>query len=393
MPTKRINHFGLLFVSLFVFECVTVEEQAQLANAADSEAGFGTIPERMQQFVDDGQISGAVTLVGHRGKIVHLAATGDADAETSRSMKTDSIFAIASMTKPITATAIMILQDDGKLNISDLACKYLPEFRDVSLKTGKASRRITILDLMTHTSGVVGSQRTEGTMQATIEEIAKRPLGFDPGTRWQYSPGLTVCGRIIEVVSGQSYDQFLAKKIFRPLRMDDTTFRPTVAQKPRIVSLYKPGQKGGSIEATDHWIRDDAPERAPNPSGGLYSTASDMARFYQAILNGGELDGRRIVSASAVNQMTHVQTRDLETGFTPGNGWGLGWCIVREPQGPTAALSPGTYGHGGAFGTQGWVDPQRKMIFVLMIQRTGFGNGDASDVRRVFQELAVEAVD
>lgn len=349
------------------------------------------IPERMRAFVEDKQIAGAVTLVARRGCLVHLAAVGAANIEDDRLMKKDSLFAIASMTKPITATAVMILQNEGKLSVHDPVSKYLPELKDVALKTGPPSRAITIFDLLTHTSGIVGSQRCEATLKATIEEIARRPLGFEPGSRWQYSPGLTVCGRVIEVVSGQPYDKFLRDRIFAPLGMADTSFRPTAEQRKRLASLYKPGAKKGSIERTVHWIVDDSSERAPNPSGGLFSTASDMARFYQMILNGGELQGQRIVSKKAVEQMTRLQTEGLTTGFTPGNGWGLGWCVVREPQGVTAMLSPGTCGHGGAFGTQSWVDPKREMIFVLMIQRTGFGNGDASDVRRAFQETAVGA--
>ena len=175
--------------------------------------------------------------------------------------------------------------------------------------------------------------------------------------------------------------------------MADTTFHPSAAQQPRLAVLYQPGAGGNSLARATHWLVDISPDKSPNPSGGLFSTAADMARFYQMILNGGELDGRRIVSAAAVREMTKIQTGDLTTGFTDGNGWGLGWCLVRQPQGVTAMLSPGTFGHGGAFGTQGWVDPQRQMIFVLLIQRTGFGNSDAADIRRIFQELAVKATE
>ena len=156
--------------------------------------------------------------------------------------------------------------------------------------------------------------------------------------------------------------------------------------------MYKPGADKKSIERTSHWLVDDSSERAPNPSGGLLSTASDMARFYQMILNGGELDGQRIVSHAAVEQMTRVQTGDLTTGFLPGSAWGLGWCLVRKPQDVTKSLSSGAYGHGGAFGTQGWVDPKREMIFVLMIARTGFGSSDGSEIRGVFQDIAVESI-
>lgn len=350
------------------------------------------ISERMQESIKAKQIAGAVTLVAQRGQVVHLRAVGHAAAEDGRAMTADSIFAIASMTKPITATAVMILQDEGKLSVDDPVSKYLPEFQNMSLADGQTAKPITIRHMMTHTSGIGGSQRTEESLKATVELLAKQPLRFEPGSKWQYSPGLNVCGRIVEVVSGQSYEEFLKCRIFEPLKMVDTSFTPTPDQRKRVALLYKPGADKRSIELASHWLVDDAEQRAPNPSGGLFSTASDMAKFYQMILNGGESDGRRIVSEAAVKQMTQLQTGDLKTGFTPGNGWGLGWCVVREPQGVTEMLSPGTYGHGGAFGTQGWVDPHRQMIFVLMIQRTGFGNSDASDIRKDFQEIAVKGV-
>jgi len=355
-------------------------------------APLAQIPERMREFVARKQTAGAVTLVARGGRIVHLEAVGQADVENEKPMQRDTIFAIASMTKPVTATAVMILQDEGKLSVDDPASKYVPELADVALPTGPPKRPITIRDLITHTSGIGGGQRNQGSLERTVELLAKEPLRFEPGAKWQYSPGLTVCGRIVEVASGQPFDQFLRERIFQPLGMVDTTFFPNARQQKRLARLYKPSDDKKSIVPTEHWLSELGPHRTPNPSGGLFSTATDMARFYQMILGGGQLDGRRIVSEAAVREMTRVQTDDLTTGFTNGNGWGLGWCIVRNPQGVTAMLSPGTFGHGGAFGTQGWIDPKREMIFVLMIQRTGFGNGDASDLRRTLQQLAVEAV-
>lgn len=351
-----------------------------------------SIDSRMQKFIAAGEISGAVTLVRHRGKVVHLAAVGNADVDKKASMKADSIFAIASMTKPITATGILILQDAGKLSVDDPVSKYLSEFASVKLKNASPKRPITIRDLMTHTSGIGGGQQNQGSLKRTVALLAKQPMRFQPGAKWQYSPGMTVCGRIIEVVSGQPYDAFLKKHIFQPLKMVDTTFHPNASQQKRIVRLYKPGKAKGTIEATDHWLTDLSKSRTPNPSGGLFSTAADMGRFYQAILDAGELDGKRIVSKKAVQQMTRLQTGKLVTGFTPGNGWGLGWCVVQKPQGVSRMLSPGTFGHGGAFGTQGWVDPRNKTIFVLMIQRTRFGNADGADIRGDFQQLAVETL-
>ena len=355
------------------------------------------IATRMQQFVDDKQIAGAVTLVMRRGKIVHFEPVGWADIAEKRPMTRDNLFAIASMTKPITATAMLILQDEGKLSVSDPVSKYIPQFKDAKLADRPLPREITIRDLMTHTSGVgppaVKDAFAEPSLRATAEQIAAAPLQFEPGSKWKYGGGMTVCGAIIQAVSGKSYDKFLTERIFRPLRMNDTTFFLDADALDRLATMYH-RTTGGELEANE---RPGVPvvsghHGMPNPSGGLYSTAADMARFYQMILDGGQFEGKQIVSRAAVEQMTHVQTGDLVTGFTPGNGWGLGWCIVRQPQGITKMLSPGTFGHGGAYGTQGWIDPKRQMIFVLMVQRSDFPNSDASEVRQAFQQLAVDAM-
>ena len=387
-----------LCATLLVTPATSGAERASDLQLSDPpEAGMDAgvlsrISDRMSESVRAKQISGAVTLVARKGRVVYLQPVGHADIEAERPMRAGSLFAIASMTKPITATAVMILQDEGRLSVDDVASKYLPQFAELKLDQGAPECPMTIRDLMTHTSGIGGSQRNQGSLKRTVELLAEQPLKFQPGSRWQYSPGLTVCGRIIEVVSGQPYDQFLEQRIFAPLRMVDTTFHPTADQQKRLVRLYKPGPEAPAIVPATHWLSDLSPTRTPNPSGGLFSTAIDMARFYQMILNGGELAGVRIVSEAAVREMTTIQTAELSTGFTPGNGWGLGWCVVRHPQGVTRMLSPGTFGHGGAFGTQGWVDPKREMIFVLMIQRNGFGNSDGSDIRGDFQELAVQAI-
>ncbi len=364
---------------------------ASPADVGMDAARLKAIDQAMQKFVDDRVVSGAVTLVARDGRIVHLGAVGLADLEASRRMQADSMFLIASMTKPVTASAIMMLQDAGKLSVDDPVTKYLPEFADAKLESGPPSRPITLKDVLTHTSGLGGEQRTEATLEETVRSIVKRPLAFQPGTKWQYSPGLNICGRIVEVVSKQPFDEFVAEHLFKPLGMRDTTFRPNEAQRARLAKIYNVGPDGKLVPGA-HWLADDWRDRAANPSGGLYSTAADMARFYQMVLDGGTYNGKRILSREAVAQMTSVQTGELKTGFTDGNGWGLGWCIIRKPQGITEMLSPGTYGHGGAFGTQGWVDPQRRMILVLMIQRVGLPNSDGSDLRRSLQQLAVEAV-
>ena len=390
MHAKRLTAiacWGLVWLSLHGM--IFAAEPA----AAGLDAGaLARIAPRMQQFVDQHQAAGVVTLVARHGHVAHVAAVGLADIEKRQPMRTDSLFLIASMTKPITATALMILVDEGKLSLDDPVAKYIPPFRDVTVNGQPLERAITVRHLLTHTSGIASDQRNRGSLAETVESLAKQPLKFQPGAQWMYGPGLTVCGRLIEIVAQQPFSGFLQTRIFQPLKMADTTFFPTAAQQQRLARLYKPSKSKKGLEQAGHWLLDVSGRSSPNPSGGLYSTAGDLARFYRMIVRGGESDGVRIVSQKAVQEMTRIHTDDLKTGFTTGNGWGLGWCVVREPQGVTRMLSPGTCGHGGAFGTQGWIDPRRDMIFVMLVQRMDFGNGDASELRDAFQQLAVEAV-
>jgi CubicO group peptidase (beta-lactamase class C family) len=294
------------------------------------------------------------------------------------------------MTKPITATALMMLVDEGKVALDDPVSKYVPQFAKIKLTSGETPRAVTVFDVITHTSGLHGDQKVEGSLAEHMDVLVERGLAFEPGTKWQYSPGLNVCGRIIEVVSDKPYHDFLQERIFDPLGMSDSTFFPTKEQLAKLAVLYQPGENEGTLAVGESWLTDFSKDRVANPSGGLISTAENMGRFYQMILSGGVWNGQRLVSEESVKQMTTIQTGDLVTGFTPGNGWGLGWCVVREPQGVTESLHAGTYGHGGAFGTQGWVDPATKTIYVLMIQRTKFGNSDGSELRKRFHDAVAE---
>jgi CubicO group peptidase (beta-lactamase class C family) len=363
------------------------------AESGMDEAALARIGDRMREFAAARQIAGAVTLVARRGRVVHLDAVGKADVAAGRDMAKDSLFAIASMTKPITAAAVMILLDEGKVKLDDPVSKYIPSFAQTTLADGnKPAREITLRDCLRHTNALVSDQKNVGSLAETAESLAKSKLAFEPGSKWQYGPGLSVAGRVVEVVSGKPFDQFLAERIFTPLEMRETSFHPTADQVQRLAKLYQPTADKKDIEPGTHWLFELAPDKSPNPSGGLFSTASDVVRFYQMVLNGGELSGKRILSDDAVKQMTSLQTGELSTGFSAGHGWGLGFALVREPQGPTQMLSAGTFGHGGAFGTQSWADPAREMIFILMIARQNFGNGDGSDIRTEFQKLAVDAV-
>lgn len=344
----------------------------------------------MKGFVDSKEIAGAVTLVADGDKSLHLASTGMADIETKRPMATDSIFWIASMTKPITATAVMMMQDEGKLSVDDPVSKYLPEF------TGDKAG-ITIEQCLTHSSGLSDVTGEETKSVATLKDLVPlftaKPLVFPPGRKWQYcQTGINTAGRIVEVVSGKSFPEFLEERIFGPLGMKDTTFYLTETQTARLVTSYSIA--GGVLKpAALRHLNGKSPassDRYPMANGGLFSTAEDYAKFAQMILNGGVVGGKRYLKEESVKQMTTVQSGDLTTGFTPGNAWGLGWCVVREPQGVTAALSAGSFGHGGAYGTQAWIDPVKKRFHIMMIQRADIGNGDASEIRREFHNAAAQ---
>lgn len=357
------------------------------------------IGERMEKFVHDGEIAGAVTLVATRDRVVHLEATGKADLASGRPMRPDTIFWIASMTKPVTATAVMMLQEEGKLSVEDPVEKYIPEFGRLKTAADRPAR-VTIRHLLTHTSGLgeISGAEARGikNLAGVIPLYVARPVAFEPGTKWVYcQSGINSAARVVEIVSGQSFDEFVDRRLFRPLGMKDTTFYLTEEQVPRLATSYRRAGKGGLEPAEVRILNGQSPtshDRFPAANGGLYSTAPDYARFCQMILNGGELDGRRYLEPESVKRMTTLKTGDLKTGFTPGNGWGLGWCVVREPQGVSAVLSPGTFGHGGAYGTQAWIDPAKGRIYILMIQRSDFPNSDGTEVRRAFQEEAASAL-
>lgn len=364
---------------------------------------FPAIAERMQAFVDQGEISGAVTLVATKSKIVHLAAVGKGDLASGRRMERTDLFWIASMSKPMTAVAAGMLVDDGKLRFSDPVEKYLPEFRNLQVAADPAAgsapvpaaRPITLRDLLTHTSGLGEYAKTDPhwTLAQMCQGLAHEPLKFQPGTRWSYSTaGIDTVGRVIEVVSGQPFDKFMQKRLFDPLSMKNTTFWPTPAQEKRLATNYRRDEQTGKLEPTTiaYMYGGAITDRARPPLGGagLFSTAEDVAAFYQMMLDGGAYESERILKYETVAELTRNQTGRLKAGFLPGTVWGLGFCLVKEPQGVTAMLAPGSFGHGGAHGTQSWADPQNDAIYILMIQRAGLPNSDGSEMRRVFQETA-----
>ena len=396
LPKSRMLNAQARLIPILAYVMAGIcgaESPQAVLEASVATPRLAEIDQAMQGFVDRGRASGVVSLVGHQGKIVHLGAVGHADLKSDREMTTDTLFAIASMTKPITATAVMMLREEGQLDLVSPIQKHLPVFANTTLKSGEPPKRpLTLKDVMTHTSGLNGNQRFQCTLAETVDEIATRSLAFEPGEKWQYSPGMTVAGRVLELVAGKPFDVFLSERIFRPLGMKDTTFYPNADQQSRRATLYQPAEGGHELVPASNNLVNPRDVAGPNPSGGLVSSASDLFAFYQMVLNGGTYRGKRVLEPESVQMMTTPQAGDVTTGFTPGNTWGLGWCIVQEPQGATEALGKGTFGHGGAFGTQGWVDPSTETIYVLLIQRTKMGNSDASEIRRVFQNTAADVL-
>lgn len=357
------------------------------ANTAVAE--LSKIPAKMQTFVDKGEAAGIVCLVSDADQTLHLSAVGFADLDSKNEMKKDAIFRIASMTKPVTSVALMQLVAQGKLKLEDPVSKYIPSFAKLQLKDGSVPRPVTIKDVMTHTAGVAGSAGwvENQTLEQFCEGIAKEPLAFAPGEKWSYSSGITIGGRLIEIASGEEYATYLKKHIFTPLEMNDTSFTLTAEQAKRVAKTYKNGSMPGALEKVD--TPNPTEKRTPSPSGGLYSTAEDMARFYRAVLQDFQSTKALLLPGDAAKTMLTRQSGEVETGFTPGNAWGIGWCLVQKPQGISAKLSPGSFGHGGAWGTQGWVDPVKNRIVVLMLQRVGLPNSDASEMRAALNELAL----
>jgi CubicO group peptidase (beta-lactamase class C family) len=321
-------------------------------------------------------------------------------------MTPDTLFWIASMTKPATATAILMLQDEGKLSVADPVAQYLPEFAGLKTPSGKPAN-LTISQLLTHTSGLGEADGSAARQAETLADLVPlwlaAPMQYEPGEKWKYTQsGINAAGRIVEVVSGMTFDAFLQEQLFDPVGMTNTTFYPTAEQRARLATAYAKNRDTGALESVPPRADFGTRDRPPQGNGGLYSTAPDYARFCQMLLNGGTLDGHRYLSAAAMKFLSTPQTGDLPTGFfqndTYGNrgtnyGWGIGTCVLRTPhEGVAEMLSAGSYGHGGAWGTQAWIDPVRGVAYILMVQRANFPNSDASEVRREFQNAAAAAL-
>jgi CubicO group peptidase (beta-lactamase class C family) len=351
---------------------------------------FAAIGPRMQEFVDKGEAVEIVTLIADKDRVMHLGAVGNSERNGGREIRSNDIFWIASMSKPITAVAVAILADEGKLRFDDPLAKYLPEFAEAS-----TDRPVTLRDLLTHTSGMgeVMTREPHLTLAETARMLAKQPLRFRPGTKWAYSTaGFDTLGRVVEVASAMPFDRFLQRRVFDPLGMKDTSFWVALTKEVRRAHSYRWNAQSSKLEeiAIPYLYETPVSDRGRPPLGGagLFSTAEDVTRFYQMMLNNGEFHGKKLLKTETVAEMTRKQTGDLTA--RPGMPWGLGFCVVEDPSKMMAnsALTAGSFGHGGAFSTQSWADPVKNLIWILMFQRDGKGNPDNSDVRIAFQEAA-----
>lgn len=376
MKTEILYPLNLMFLLLAAFGFAALPARAKDGSKTPSKKIAGAL----QPFVDSHSLAGAVALVADRDKILDVEAVGFSDIGANKPMKPDALFWIASQSKPITATALMMLVDEGKVHLDDPVAKYLPEFNNLWLAVEQDNDHVllkrpphpvTVRNILSHTSGLPFSSAMEQPTLDTlplkigVRSYAMTPIQYEPGTKYQYSnAGINTAGRIIEVVSGIPYETFLDTRLFTPLGMKDTTFWPSKRQLTRLAKSYKPNADKTNLEETTvtqlRYPLDDR-SRQPMPAGGLFSTANDMARFCQMILNGGTFEGRWYLSERAVKEMTRKQTGDALT-----EGYGLGW-----------STGGGNFGHGGAYATNMNIDSNRGLITIWMVQHAGFpNNGD-----------------
>ena len=376
-----------------LFTCLLLLTIAQMSAGKLQAQESAKLADVVQPFVDRQELAGAVMLVADKDKVLTAEAVGWADIAANKQMRTDSLFWIASQSKPITAAALMMLVDEGKVNVDDPVEKYLPEFHGQMVVVEQDAdhmllRRpghpITVKNVLSHTSGLPFKSLVEEPtldlypLAARVRSYAMTPLIFEPDSKYQYSnAGINTAARIIEVVSSMAFEQFLSERLFQPLGMKETTFWPDERQVVRIAKAYKPGANKQGLEETTigqlYYPLTDHRQRFPMPAGGLFSTARELARFYQMLLNGGELDGKRYLSTAAVQQLTSRQTPPALP-----QSYGFGFSVT-----------PQTFGHGGAYSTKTEANTEHGLILVWLVQHAGFP-GKGAQAQGTFMKAAVE---
>ena len=429
---KSIFSFALI-AALLLTSAPLMPAQSQsagLPTAKPEDVGMSSerlarIHTAMQRYVDQGLVPGVTTLVARRGRVVYQDSVGYRDVASKAPMTSDTIFRIASMTKPIASVALMMLYEEGHFLLSDPIAKFLPEFANMKVaqvasneeRTGTpyklipAARAITFKHVLTHTAGFANFYRgiTQGDFAKTFQQgrkptdtvgdavkrLATLPLNFHPGDAWEYGNATDVVGRLVEVISGMTLDEFQQKRIFEPLKMRDTHFYLPTSKLPRFAALYQPDEKNGNkIKLLEAPNAESRFVKEPNiyfsGAGGLVSTVADYVRFHQMMLNGGELDGARILGRKTVELMTVNHIGDLPVWLSgPGYGFGLGYSVVKDVGQAGITTSVGQYGWGGAYCTYFWVDPQEKLIGVMMTQVIPYTH---INIRQDFQVLANQAI-
>jgi len=346
----------------------------------------------LQPFVDDHTLAGAVVLVASKDKILDVEAVGWMDVAAKSKMRADCEFWIASQSKPITATALMILADEGKVSVDDPVAKYLPEFKDEwvtaeedkdHLLLKRPGHPILVREVLSHTSGLPFKSDLEQPtldlfpLALRVRSYAMLPLLFQPGTNHKYAnAGLNTAGRIVEVVSGMPFEKFLDTRIFQPLGMKDTTFWPSTRQIKRLAKAYKPNAKKDGLEECpigqlNYPLND--PTRQPMPAGGLFSTANDLSLFYRMLANHGAFEGTRILSENAVKQMTSDQSGAAHSHY----GFGL-------------SINGASFGHGGAYHTNSSFDRDHNLVMIFLVQHAGWVKA-GNKILPAFQKAATAA--
>lgn len=421
-------------VLAFVLNCSPLAWALERANPEEiglSSEKLNNLTVYLQQEVESGRMAGAVGIVVRHGRIGYLESVGYHDLESRKEMENDSLFRIASMTKAITAAAVMSLVDEGRLKLDDPVSKYLPEFESLrvikdlegeGLETVAAETPITIHQLMAHVSGVhygwfgpekIDTQYRESnlsevfvpineTMRERVARIAANPLKHQPGTAWEYGFSSDILGCVVEEISGLRLDQFLYERIFRPLRMGDSHFKVPEEKQQRLASLYTIDEvetlvKVGAEPITNAFLTftEDFCYRGNGAflsgGGGMVSSTMDYARFLQMLLNGGTFEGARILNPESVGIMTENQIGNLRIPFERhGDGYGYGFGVLTQRGKDKDVASVGTFSWGGIFNTYYWVDPQEEMIGILMTQVFPFFH---LNLREAFKRLAYEAID
>lgn len=410
MSIKLISQrIATLFLFASVFVVCTLAQELPKAKPEDvgmSSQRLAQLSTTLDNYAKNGRLAGGVAMVLRRGKLVYLHSFGQRDREANSPMKADAIFRIASQSKALTSVGIMLLQEEGKLLISDPVSKFIPEFANSTVavpKEGggydivKAKRQITIRDLLTHTAGIsygggpakdkwdaakisgfYFSDRDEP-ISETVKRMAALPMDAHPGEKYIYGYSTDILGVVIEKASGQSFDQFLQSRIFGPLGMKDTSFYLPESKMDRFATVYsaKDGKierapVEGTIQSQGHYVK--GPRKSFSGGAGLLSTAGDYARFLQMLLNGGQLDGKRILSRKSVELMTTDHLNGIS--FRTGQGFGLGFSVVKDVGAYGAMTSVGEFGWGGAYHSNYWVDPKEQLVVVYMTQLLPAGTVD-----------------